>query len=115
MRVVNVRQLKSNPSTALRSAKDNMVVVNRDKPDVLLIGFEQLAGIPDFIHVRQAMVVSLFKDRLISVGGAAKIAGESMADMLTRLSRLGVPVVDYDEPSLVQDVLAASAWIKPVL
>ena len=45
MQVVNVRQLKSNPSTALRSAKDDMVVVmNRDKPDALLIGFEQLAG-----------------------------------------------------------------------
>ncbi|MES2945535.1 MAG: UPF0175 family protein [Pseudomonadota bacterium] len=116
MQVVNVRQLKSNPSTALRSAKNDMVVVvNRDKPDALLIGFEQLAGLPDFIHVRQAMAVSLFKDRLISVGGAAKMAGENMADMLTRLSRLGVPVVDYDEPALVQEVSAASAWIKPVL
>jgi predicted HTH domain antitoxin len=116
MQVVNVRQLKSNPSTALRSAKDDLVVVmNRDKPDALLIGFEQLAGVPDFIHVRQAMAISLFKDRLISVGGAAKMAGESMADMLTRLSRLGVPVVDYDEPSLVREVSAASAWIKSVL
>ena len=116
MQVVNVRQLKSNPSTALCSAKNDMVVVmNRDKPDALLIGFEQLAGVPDFIHVRQAMAVSLFKDRLISVGSAAKMAGESMADMLTRLSRLGIPVVDYDEPALAQEVLVASAWLQPGL
>lgn len=43
------------------------------------------------------------------------MAGESMADMLTRLSRLGVPVVDYDESSLVHELSAATAWIKPVL
>ena len=61
------------------------------------------------------MAVRLFKDRLISVGSAAKMTGESMADMLTRLSRLGVPVVDYDESSLVHELSAATAWIKPVL
>ena len=61
MQVVNVRQLKSNPSTALKSAKTDMVVVmNRDKPDALIIGFEQLAGVPDIAHVRQAMAVGLF-------------------------------------------------------
>ena len=114
MQVVNVRQLKSNPSTALKSARDDMVVVmNRDKPDALIIGFEQLAGVPDFAHVRQAMAVGLFKDRLISVGGAAKMAGESLADMLTRLSRLGVPVVDYDERALAEEVAAATAWTGP--
>ena len=68
MQVVNVRQLKSNPSTALRSAKDDLVVVmNRNTPDALLIGFEQLAGVPDFIHVQQAIAVRLFKDRLVSL------------------------------------------------
>ena len=114
MRVVNVRQLKSNPSTALKSARDDMVVVmNRDKPDALIIGFEQLAGVPDFAHVRQAMAVGLFKDRLISVGGAAKMAGESLADMLTRLSRLGVPVVDYDEQALAEEVATAAGWTGP--
>lgn len=114
MQVVNVRQLKSNPSTALKSARDDMVVVmNRDKPDALIIGFEQLAGVPDFAHVRQAMAVGLFKDRLISVGGAAKMAGESLADMLTRLSRLGVPVVDYDEQALAEEVATAAAWTSP--
>ena len=62
-----------------------MVVMNRNTPDALLIGVEQLAGVPDFIHVWQAMAVRLFKDRLISVGGAAKMEGKSMGEMLTRL------------------------------
>ena len=114
MQVVNVRQLKSNPSTALKSAKTDMVVVmNRDKPDALIIGFEQLAGVPDIAHVRQAMAVGLFKNQLISVGGAAKLAGERLAVMLTRLSRLGVPVVDYDDKTLAREVAMAAAWISP--
>ena len=115
MQVVNVRQLKSNPSTALRSARDELVVVmNRDKPDAVMVGFEQLGGIADLVHVRQAMAISLFKDRLISIGGAAKMAGESTGDMLTRLSRLGIPVVDYSEQELIDEVAAAQAWVKPV-
>ena len=111
MQVVNVRQLKSNPSTALKSAKEGLVVVmNRDRPDALLIGFEQLAGVADMAHVRQAMAVSLFKDRLMSLTNAAKMAGESVGDMLTRL---GIPVVDYDAATLAQEVASGAAWIQP--
>lgn len=113
MQVVNVRQLKSNPSTALKSAKDDLVVVmNRDRPDALIIGFEQLTGVADMAHVRQAVAVSLFKDRLLSLGSAAKMAGESLSVMLTRLTRLGIPVVDYDAATLNQEVADGAAWVK---
>lgn len=84
MHIVNVRQLKSNPSTALRDARTEMVaVMNRNKPDAVLIGFEQLEGMLDLAHVRQAMAVNLFKYKLISVGSAAKMAGKSLGEMLT--------------------------------
>ncbi len=113
MQTINVRQFKSNPSTALRDARTDMVVVmNRDKPDAVMIGFEQLDGLPDFVHVRQAMAVSLFKDRLISVAGAAKLANEPLGVMLTRLARLGVPVADYDTPALAAEVAQGAAWLQ---
>ena len=39
MHVVNVSGLKNNPSEALRSARENVVVaMNRDQPDAKLIG-----------------------------------------------------------------------------
>lgn len=114
MQTINVRQLKSNPSTALRDARTEMVVVmNRDKPDAIMIGFEQLNGLADFAHVRQAMAVSLFKDRLISVAGAAKLADEPTGVMLTRLARLAIPVADYDETELAAEVAMGSAWLVP--
>lgn len=113
MQTISVRQLKSNPSTALRDARSDLVVVmNRDKPDAVMIGFEQLGGLADFAHVRQAMAVGLFKDRLISVAGAAKMADEPLATMLTRLARLGVPVADYDAPTLSTEVEKATAWLQ---
>lgn len=70
---------------------------------------------PDIFHVRQAMAVSLFKNRLVSAASAARIAGESLATMLTRLSRLGLPVVEYDDQTLAQEVATAAAWVKPAL
>lgn len=46
MQVVNVRELKTNPSVALRAAKlDLMMITNRNKPDALLISMEQLTGL----------------------------------------------------------------------
>ncbi len=114
MQTINVRQLKSNPSTALRDARSELVVVmNRDKPDAVMIGFEQLQGLADMTHVRQAMAVSLFKDRLMSVTAAAKLAGESAADMLTRLATLGIAVADYDAATLAAEVDTAAQWLVP--
>ncbi len=113
MQTISVRQLKSNPSTALRDARTEMVVVmNRDKPDAVMIGFEQLDGLADFAHVRQAMAVNLFKERLISVVGAAKLANEPLGVMLTRLARLGVPVADYDACTLADEVAQGAAWLR---
>lgn len=101
MQVVNVRQLKSNPSQALREARDELVVVmNRDRPDAVLIGMEQLSGIPDFDRVREAIAVGLFRERQVSVAMAAKIAGRTLSDMLRLLSRLGIPVADASASDL---------------
>ena len=114
MQTINIRQLKTNPSPALREARSGMVVVmNRDKPDAVMIGFEQLDGLADFAHVRQAMAVNLFKDRRISLVGAANLANETIGVMLTRLARLGVPVADYGAPTLAAEVNAAQEWLLP--
>ena len=41
MQTVNVSSLKNNPSEALRSARNDLVVVmNRDKPDAVMIGLK---------------------------------------------------------------------------
>ena len=63
MESVSVRQLKNNPSAALKAARhaEFVVVTNRDAPAALLIGMEQLR-VPDLGRLR--LDCSFFRWRL---------------------------------------------------
>ncbi|MGB1310826.1 MAG: UPF0175 family protein [Leucothrix sp.] len=107
MQAVNIRQLKSNPSVALREAKNDLVMVtNRGKPDALLVSMEQLSGIPNLEQVRMVLAISMFRNRELSLAAAAKVAGKSLSEMLTAVSEMGIPVVDYSKEDA--DVEAAT-------
>jgi antitoxin (DNA-binding transcriptional repressor) of toxin-antitoxin stability system len=56
MQTVNIRQLKTNPSTVLAAARedDMVMVMNRDQPQALLVDLEQLS-LPDLPAVRVAL------------------------------------------------------------
>jgi antitoxin (DNA-binding transcriptional repressor) of toxin-antitoxin stability system len=72
---VDVRELKNNPSEALRLAREGVVVVlNRDKPDAVLVHLddEKLLGMPG---VRLALATALFRDGNLALGRAARLAG----------------------------------------
>lgn len=113
MQVVNIRQLKANPSVALREAKRDLVMVtNRDKPDALLVSMEQLSGIPNLDQVRLVLGVAMFRDKLLSIAAAAKVAGKSLSEMLTIVSGMGIPVVDYAEDEAEAEIRAAEKLIK---
>jgi predicted HTH domain antitoxin len=93
MQTVNIRQLKTNPSTALTAVRsDGMVVMmNRDHPQALLVDLEQL-GAPDLPAVRVALAVALFRGGSVSAGFAARVAGKPLAEMLTLLASQGIPL-----------------------
>lgn len=113
MQVVNIRQLKANPSVALREAKHDLVMVtNRDKPDALLVSMEQLSGIPNLDQVRLVMGVALFRDKLLSITAAAKVAGKSLSEMLTLVSSMGIPVVDYSAQEADAEITFAEKFIS---
>lgn len=92
-----------------------IVVIDGSKPPVMLIGFEQLGETPDVALVRRAIVVGLFKDHLISLSDAAKLAGEPVGAVLTRLASVGVPVADYDASALATEVKLGAAWLAASL
>ena len=93
MKAVSVRQLKSNPSAALRDAREQPVMVlNRHQPEALLVHLsdDSLLGEPG---VRLALAVALYKDESLSLGRAAELSGLTLADFVEHVSRLGIPVV----------------------
>jgi predicted HTH domain antitoxin len=93
MQTVNIRQIKTNPSTALAAARedDMVVVMNRDRPQALLVDLQRL-GVPDLPAVRVALAVALFRGGSVSAGFAARVAGKPLAEMLTLLSSQGLPL-----------------------
>jgi antitoxin (DNA-binding transcriptional repressor) of toxin-antitoxin stability system len=112
MQTVNIRQLKTNPSTALRRAKedDMVVVMNRDHPEALLVDLEKLA-FPDLGAVRVALAVSLFGSGAVSAGFAARMTDKTLPEMLTLFSSLGIPLTSGNESDARDDLNVGRQWL----
>lgn len=111
MQSVNVSGLKNNPSEALRSARDDVVVVmNRDQPDAVMIGLQsgKLLGEPG---ARIALATALFRDGGLSLARGARMAQLSLAAFIAHLSRLGIPVVDMNEDETRRDIETLDQWL----
>ena len=112
MRAVSVRELKNNPSEALREARNEPVLVlKRNHPEALLVHLsdDSLLAEPG---IREALATALYRSRSLSLGRAAEIAGMPIAEFMQHVSRLGIPVVDGNAASLREDVEAISQWMK---
>ena len=93
MKAVSVRELKSNPSAALRDArKQPVMVLNRQQPEALLVHLSDnpLLAEPG---IRLALAAALYKDDSLSLGRAAEFSGVALAEFIHHISRLGIPVV----------------------
>lgn len=112
MKSVNVRQLKNNPSEALRMArKAPVVIMNRDQPEALLVHLddEGLLGEPG---VRLALATALYKSESISLGRGAKIADISLVDFMRHVSSEGIPVIRGTMKAVREDVKSLDSWLK---
>lgn len=111
MHVVNVSGLKNNPSAALRSARDGLVVVmNRDQPDAVMIGLRsgKLLSEPG---ARAALATALFRDGGLSLVRSAHMAQMPLAAFIAHVSRLGIPVVTHDAADVAQDMQTLDQWL----
>ncbi|ESQ15646.1 MAG: type II toxin-antitoxin system Phd/YefM family antitoxin [Thiohalocapsa sp. PB-PSB1] len=111
MKTVNVSGLKNNPSEALRkSHRDVVLVLNRDRPDALMLGIE-LAGGLDAKGVKPALATALFRDGNLSLARAAGLAEMPLSEFIAHLSRLGIPVVDLNAEEAAADLDTLDAWL----
>jgi predicted HTH domain antitoxin len=110
MEAVNVSGLKKNPSEALRLAqRDVVVVMNRGKPDALMVGVDA-SGVLDEKGVRPALATALFRGGNLSLVRAAKLAKMSVSQFASHISRLGIPVVSLDAAATRQDMETLYEW-----
>lgn len=111
MHAVQVRELKNNPSEALRHAEEGVVVVmNRDHPSALLLHFdEEMLRKPG---VSMALATALFRDGSLSLARAAKVAQMTLVDFMQHLSRLGISVVQGTAGDAEKELETLETWLK---
>ena len=110
MKSVNVRQLKNNPSDALRMARTAPVVVmNRDHPEAVIMHLSEdgLLGEPG---VRLAIATDLYRSESVTLGRGARIAGTPLEDFMRHVSREGIPVIRGNAKTLRDDLQDIKAW-----
>ena len=97
MHATNVRNLKKNPSLALRQAEESPVLVLKgDQPNALIVHLDESVTAAEQ-SVRPALAAALFKDETLSLGGAVRLSNMSMQDFLGYLAELGIDVVRANE------------------
>ncbi len=108
MQAFSVRQLKSNPSTVLRAAEEDVMalVTSHSEPTALVVALDRL-GLPDTAAVRSGLALSLFRAGSISVASAARIADLPLPRFLEVASSLGIPVVEGSETDVADDLAMA--------
>lgn len=110
MKAFSVRQLKNNPSVALREARRNPVVVmNRDQPDALIVHLDDESLLTD-VGVRRALATALYRDGSLSLGKSARVAEMAVAEFMEHASRLGIPVVRGSAAQALAEADDIDAW-----
>ena len=110
MKAVSVRELKNNPSAALRAAREQPVMVlDRHEPEAVLIHLSDDSLLGES-GVRQAIATGLFRERSVSLGHAAKYAGLGIAEFIEYVSRLGIPVVAGTVEAVGDDAETVETW-----
>jgi predicted HTH domain antitoxin len=111
MEVVNVSNLKNNPSEALRLSRQGVVVVmNRHVPDALLVGLES-TGLLGEKGVRAALATALFRDGNLSLVRAARLAEMSVSEFASHVSRLGISVIQLKPADIDRDMETLEEWL----
>ena len=112
MKTISVRELKNNPSAALREAREQPVMVlNSRRPEAMLVHLddESLLSEPG---IRPALATALYRDRSLSLGQAARLSGLELAEFIQRVSQLGIPVARGTAGTLEEDTEAIIRWQK---
>lgn len=110
MDAVNIRELKRNPSAAVRKTANGPVLVMRgNEPAALLVGLDLSEDTAN--STRLALAASLFTGGTLSLGRAADLAALSVSAFISHLGDLGIPIAEADEDDATADMASLDAWL----
>lgn len=111
MYATNVRNLKKNPSEALRQAEESPVLVLKgNTPNALIMHLDtSLEQTQDMLN--PALASSLFKDKVLSLGAAAKLSGLCLSEFIDHLAELDIDIVTADQQT-GNEVKTLDVWLS---
>ncbi len=109
MKDVSVQELAANPSGALRALRDGPItVLGPGGPEAVLVHLQD----PLLAErgVKLGLATALYRDRCLSLGLAARLAGLETVASIQHVSRRGIPVVTDSSATVAEDVDAIAGW-----
>ncbi len=103
MKQVGIRELKDNPTRAVRAAREGPVLItSRDDPEAILLSLRDLGEHePD---VRLGLARTLYEQEALSLGRASRLAGIPIERFMEHLGSRGIPVFRAVSPDLDGDL-----------
>lgn len=113
VKAVRVRDLKDNPTKALRAAREEPVLVlNRDQPEAVILSIRDLG--PETENVRVSLARALYDANVLSLGHAARLSGLPLPEFIEHLGSYGIPVFRQSPEELQQDLEVLEKSFGPV-
>lgn len=107
----NVRNLKRNPSEALRHAEQEPVLILKgNQPNAVLFNLKRSLDYTGQ-QLKPALAASLFKDRVMSLGAAAQLSGLSLSEFIEHLAQLDIDLVVADSQT-AQEMETLDKWLS---
>ncbi|MGZ8161037.1 MAG: UPF0175 family protein [Methylobacter sp.] len=111
MYATNVRNLKRNPSEALRHAEQEPVLILKgNQPNAMILNLKSSLGDMGE-QLRPALAASLFKDRVLSLGAAAQVSGLSLSEFIDHLTQLDIDLVVADRQP-PKELKTLDSWLS---
>ncbi len=103
MNTFSVRDLREHTGKLIHGAEEGhlAIVTKHSKPVFIAVPFDDHL-IENGLHV--ALAMGAFKEGVVSLGKAAKIAGLGLEDFMAKLSAIDIPVVDYPADELEEEL-----------
>ncbi len=114
MYATNVRALGNDPTAALREAqRAPVLVLEGDVPNAVILHLESTVEDAEDARalLRPALAAALFRERVLSLGAAAKVGGLGLSEFIDHLAALDVDVVTPDEDT-TNEAATLAPWAR---
>ena len=104
--------LESGPGIETREVADGLNVDLDANGDVVGVDMDNASKRLDLLEsgVRREIATTLYRDRSLSLGRAARWSGLNTGEFIRHVSRLGIPVVAGSSDSVRDDAEAVAGW-----